>query len=321
MVNIISRSSIVERFLPKIMFIIFTLLITGCDTDTIINEPTDKFATITINDKLYKIKSEYMGCNESCNHLYTMIQYPKGDDSFTIEFRFAKSGAIKNFSLMSYNENGISYETADFNPKGLMTVNNFEYDESKSYLHFNFDGYLVQFSNSSDLDINKKRKYIKGEVTVNNVTKTECTSFISDLNFETNDLNFSTSFPFTSYDSGLKTNPYRFEFYSDNGYRTIFKSKTDLWNQEKGTYTFDQNSIENRIDFEQYIGIFRATQILWSRDIDWKKYQTSGSYTIKEHIIINGLKVTKGEMNLLVYDNGILLHTINNGTFEVIGFN
>ena len=89
---------------------------------------------------------------------------------------------------------------------------------------------------------------------------------------------------------------------------------------DKGTYTFDQNTLENRIDFEQYIGIFRATQLLGIRPQDWKKFQTSGSYTIKEHVIINGVKVTRGELDLQVYDNGQLLHAVTKGTFEVTGF-
>ena len=118
----------------------------------------------------------------------------------------------------------------------------------------------------------------------------------------------------------MKTNPYQLYFYSDNGFRTIFKSKTDLWNLEKGTYTFDQNNIENRIDFEQYIGIFRATQLLWIRDVDWKKHQTTGNYKITEHLLINGVKVTKGEFNLQVFDAGILKHNITNAKFEVAGF-
>jgi hypothetical protein len=46
-----------------------------------------------------------------------------------------------------------------------------------------------------------------------------------------------------------------------------------------------------------------------------KKIPTSGSYTI-EHVIINGLKVTRGELDLF-YDNGQLLHAITKGTFEV----
>jgi len=36
-------------------------------------------------------------------------------------------------------------------------------------------------------------------------------------------------------------------------------------------------------------------------------------------VLINGKKVTKGEMNLQVYDNGVLIHTITNGTFEGVG--
>jgi len=56
------------------------------------------------------------------------------------------------------------------------------------------------------------------------------------------------------------------------------------------------------------------------REIDWEKHKTRGSYTIVEHVIINGQKVTRGEMNMQVYDNGVLIHNITNGKFEVPGF-
>jgi hypothetical protein len=109
-------------------------------------------------------------------------------------------------------------------------------------------------------------------------------------------------------------------FYTDNGFRALIKSKIKLPNLAAGTYKFDQNTVENRIDFDQYVGIFRATQLLWVRDIDWKKYQTAGSYTILEHTTINEEKVTRGEMNLQVYDKGALIHNITNGKFVVTDF-
>jgi len=202
-----------------------------------------------------------------------------------------------------------------------MKITNFEYDEAKKYVHFEFNGELIRVeSDYNSLDKNQPKKHIIGTFTGVNLRTIECNTFISNLDFETSFFKFISNSPFASCDSGLKKNPYQYCFYSDNGYRTIFKSKVDLWNLEKGTYNFDQNSIEDRIDFEQYIGIFRATQLLWIREIDWKKHQTIGSYTIVEHVIINGQKVTKGEFNLQVYDNGVLIHNISNGKFEVVGF-
>lgn len=75
------------------------------------------------------------------------------------------------------------------------------------------------------------------------------------------------------------------------------------------------------MDLEQYIGVFRSTHMGgYYREIDWEKHQTRGSYTIVEYVVINRQKVTRGEMNMQVYDNGVLIHNITNGKFEVPGF-
>ncbi|SFE55307.1 hypothetical protein [Flavobacterium xueshanense] len=310
-----------ERFLINVASLLLFLVLYSCDKDEIEKEDIKRSFEIKIDNENLKVTNSSISSNESCNGVFASCRYDSSNNmGFRIEFRLNKNGALRNITLFDYRNKNMHFETADFNPKGLMTITNFEYDETKNYLHFNFKGELLEQSYSDALDVDKKRKHIEGTITIQDVRNTECTSFISDLNFETNTLNFLTNLPYSSFDSSLKTNPYQFFFYSDNGYRAIIKSKKDLWDLDKGTYTFDQNSTENRIDLEQYIGIFRATQLLWIRPVDWKKFQTSGSYIIKERLIINGLKVSRGEINTQVFDNGVLLHTINNGTFEVTGF-
>jgi hypothetical protein len=96
----------------------------------------------------------------------------------------------------------------------------------------------------------------------------ECKAFLPTVQFKTPTITFTGTRANATYDPSLNTNPYIHRFYSNNGYRAIIKSKVDLWNLDKGTYTFDQNTIENRIDLEQYTGIFRATQLLWIRTQD-----------------------------------------------------
>jgi hypothetical protein len=310
-----------ERFLINVASLLLFLVLYSCDKDEIEKEDIKRSFEIKIDNENLKVTNSSISSNESCNGVFASCRYDSSNNmGFRIEFRLNKNGALRNITLFDYRNKNMHFETADFNPKGLMTITNFEYDETKNYLHFNFKGELLEQSYSDALDVDKKRKHIEGTITIQDVRNTECTSFISDLNFETNTLNFLTNLPYSSFDSSLKTNPYQFFFYSDNGYRALIKSKKDLWDLDKGTYTFDQNSPENRVDLEQYVGIFRATQLLWLRPIDWKKFQTAGSYTIKEHVIINGLKVTKGEINMQVYNNGVLLHTINNGAFEATGF-
>ncbi|MBG6112001.1 hypothetical protein IWX84_002896 [Flavobacterium sp. CG_9.10] len=320
--NIISRNKIFERLSITTVLSLILALFISCAKDEIFINTISKSLEISIDNENLKLTNSSISSNESCNNVFVSCRYESPKDAgFRIEFRLTKSGALRNIRLFDYRNGNSHFESADFNPKGLIAITNFSYDETKKYLHFDFKGELLEQAYGDELDVAKKRKFVEGSITITDVRNTQCTSFTPNLIFETTNLRFLSNDNFGSNDSTLKTNPYQFFFYSDNGYRTIFRSNKDLWNLEKGTYTFDQNTIENRIDFEQYIGIFRATQLLWIRDIEWKKFQTSGCYTIKEHVMINGLKVTKGEMALQVYDNGILLYSSNNGTFEVTGFN
>lgn len=319
--TLISRSFRFERLtITTILTLLFVFFI-SCSKDEIETITLTKSLDITIDNENLKITNSSISSNENCNGLFASCKYENSKDmGFRIEFSLNKSGALRNITLFDYRNKNSQFESADFNPKGLMSISNFEYDETKKYLHFDFKGELLEQAYSGELDADKKRKHIEGTINIKDVRNTECTSFIPQLNFETANLTFLSNIHFGSYDTSFKTNPYQFYFYSDNGYRAIFKSKSDFWNLEKGSYTFDQNSIENRIDFDKYIGNFRATQLLFVRDIDWKKLQTSGIYTITEHQIINGVKVTKGTFNLQVFDSGILKYNITNAKFEVIGF-
>lgn len=308
--------------LSKITILIFFFtFFLSCSKDETPSDTISKSIDITIENQNLKITNSSISSNESCNEIFVSCKYESPtDNGFRIQFELKKNGALKNITLIDYRNGNAQFESADFNPTGLMAISNFSYDETKKYLHFDFKGKLLEQSYNNELDVDKKRKQIEGTITIKDVKNTKCTSFISDLRIKESNLFFLTNNTIARLDLDAKINPYQFSFYSDNGYRTIFKSKDDLWNLEKGTYIFDQNSIENKIDFDEYIGNFRATQLLFLRDSDWKKYQTAGSYTILEHQIINGLKVTKGEFNLQVFDNSLLVHTITNAKFEVVGF-
>jgi hypothetical protein len=317
------RTKSVKHVLIKVAAIVLLLFICSCEKDEITNKVVEQSIDLQIENEKFKIVNESFVVNENCNTIFVSLIYDKGKNEphFIFELSITKKGILRKVSYTRFGESTSPFDTPDFNLKGLFTVDNFVYDESSKNLSFNFSGELVKVeTNTPLLDVPQKRKKINGKIMSNKVKATTCTSFTSDLHFETNNLTFATNFNAGSHDPNLPANQYSFRFFSNNGYRAIIKSRIDLWNFDKGTYTFDQNTIENRIDLEQYIGIFRATQLLWIRPQDWKKFQTSGSYTIKEHVIINGLKVTRGELDLQVYDNGLLLHTITKGTFEVTGF-
>jgi hypothetical protein len=317
------RTKSFKHVLIKVTGIVLLLFIWSCIKDEETNKVIEQSIDLQIENEKFKIVNESFVVNENCNSIFVSIIYDKGkkEPHFIFELSITKKGILKKVSYTRFGESTSPFDTPDFNLKGLFTVDNFVYDDSSKNLSFNFSGELVKVeTNTPMLDVPQKRKKINGKIMSNKVKATTCTSFTSDLHFETNNLTFATNFNSGSHDPNLPVNQYNFRFFSNNGYRAIIKSKIDLWNFDKGTYTFDQNTIENRIDLEQYTGIFRATQLLWIRPQDWKKFQTAGSYTILEHTTINDEKVTRGEMDLQVYDNGALIHNITNGKFVVTDF-
>ena len=320
-IDFISQGRCLGRFIIQTASLLLFIFFSSCDKDEITTEVINKTVDITIDNQNLKMTNSSISSNENCDGVFVSCRYYKNEDmGFRLEFWMNKKGILRSIRLYDYRKNGYVSETSNFNPTDLMTISNFKYDETTNYLHFDFNGELIRETFSNELNIAKPRKYIKGVVDIKDLLKTKCESYSSNLTFISNNLTFSTNLPFGNFDPGLKINPYQFYFYSENGYRTIFKSANDLWNLNKGTYTFNQNTIENRIDLEKYIGIYRFSQLWISDESDWKKFQTAGSYTILDHIVINGQKITKGEMNLQVYDNKTLKYNITNAKFEVAGF-
>lgn len=322
-----SQGNYFKKLALILLSFIFFISCSNDETDPIISPTPEEIKTsidITIDNEKFKISNsakEYNGIitsNESCNSVFANCVYENdGNLGFRIDFKFKKNGALKKITLIDYKNGNILYESADFNPKGLITISNFEYDQTKKYFHFDFKGELLEQASIDELDLDKKRKHIEGTVKVVDLISFDCPILISDLNFETSDLTFLNSWYYGRYSSFLLENQYQISFYSDNGYRVVFKSPSNLVNEQKGTYTFDESSIERRIDFEKYIGNFRVSPSLTMRDVDWKRYQTIGTYTILDHKIINGWKLTKVEFNLQVYDEGILKYNIENTRCEI----
>ena len=197
---------------------------------------------LQIENEKFKVENETFVANENCNTIFVSFIYDrrKNEPHFIFELTITKKGVLRKISYTRFGESTKPFDTADFNLKGLISINNFVYDESRKYLNFDFNGEILEVeSNIPSLDQPQKRKRIIGKINVNKISNTPCTSFISDLNFKTNNLTFGTNYHAGSYDPDLKVNPYNFRFYSDNGYRAIIKSKVDLWILDKGTYTFD----------------------------------------------------------------------------------
>lgn len=307
--------------MKKIFAFLFLIVLTSCsksEDEIIIPNRT---LNVTIGAENFELKSDLIASNENCNFLFVNAKYNGNNDlGFRIKFCLTKTGTLKNISLYNYIESNKEYGSADFNPISILSIKNFSYNPSTNYLHFEFEGDLVEVESSFTLiDVLKPRKFIKGQVTIKNIENTNCNSSSNNINFDTANLKFATINSLGTNDSS-SSNPFVFSCFSENGYKISFKSAIDLWNLPIGQYNFNENDIQNRIDLEKYIGNIRATQLQWIRAIDWKVYQTSGNYIVQEHVLLNGQKITKGIFNINVYENSNLIHTINNAKFEILGF-
>lgn len=313
-----SQSDSFERFFLKIVVLFVAFFMYSCNDDK--EEPaTERLFTIQLGDINYKGVNKSVAAIKNCERLSIATSYDKPDGHFSIDFDILKNGALHKVTLVDYTRGGDNnFETADFNPVALMKITNFKFDEATNYVHFEYSGEVIQVQyNPSDAYKTFPRRYIQGVITITNLENYKCNTFLPTAQFETPSITFIGTRANATRDPSLNRNPYVHRFYSNNGYRMFFNLKDDFWNFEKGkTYKFDQNTIENRIDFQHYTGRLRATQTFDYEDSDWNKFETAGSYTILEHKIVNGIKVSKGEMNLQVYDKGVLIHNVVKGTFE-----
>lgn len=321
--NLIHSQSIsFGKGLLKIVVVFVSFFLCSCTKDEV--EPEiERLFELQLGDKKYKFVNDWVGAIEDCERLSIGVMIDQSYGHFGLDFNILKNGALAKASLVDYTMTGgdNDYETANFNAVALMKITNFKYDEATNYVHFEYSGELLKINRPGNPDRIFPPKYIKGVVNITNLDEYKCNTFLPTARFETPTITFTGVKANATFDSSLSSNRFTHRIYSNNGYRMFFKLKEDFWGFEIGKpYKFDQKTIENRIDLEQYIGRLRATQNLYNEQEDWKKFQTAGSFTILERKIVNGIKVTKGEMNIEVYDNGVLVHSINNGIFETSSF-
>lgn len=305
---------------------IFLLLVFGLfiscsnSNEDVINPEVTQTLSVYIGNEKFNIASDKIFINENCDLIFITIYYNTLSDlGFRIDFELYKSGVINKINLVDYRNSSNTYSTADFNANETFQISNFIYDSTTNYLHFDFEGDLIAINNNySTIDNSSERKFLKGQIDSNKIIETNCTEYFSDLNFNATNLTFHSNLKYSSQSQNAVTNPFTYYFYSDNGFKIVFKNSAKQFDLPINQYDFDENTIENRVDFEKYIGNIRATQVLFIRPIDWKNYQTSGNYKILEHTIVNGKNATKGELNLNVYDNGNLLYEIKDAPFEIV---
>lgn len=307
----------------KSYFLAFLFLLFSCSKSDDLVSDLEKKIEISIGNENFIIDGPMqISSNEDCSNLFVSAKYNAKnniDEGFRIKFRITKKGLVKKIELYNYRESNKEYGSADFISNQIFTIKNFSFE--KNTLYFEFEGDLILVDNNyNSLDDESPRKKIKGKVYYKNVINIACETIINEVNVKTNTFTFNSINSLGTYNPLLSTNPNQYNCFSNDGYRVSFKSDTKLWNLPIGQINFSETDIENRIDFDKYIGNIRATDALWIRPQDWSSFNSSGSFTIVEHVIEKGLKVTKGVFNVNLYENGNLLHEITNADFKIVDF-
>lgn len=125
------------------MFIFLFLF--SCDKDDVENIKIENSLELQIENDQFKIVNAPLDGIENCDRISVGVMCQKSEkENFTIVFNLLKNGGLEKIRLVDYHTNNDFYETADFNSTGLMKITNFEYDEAKKYVHFEFNGELIR---------------------------------------------------------------------------------------------------------------------------------------------------------------------------------
>ncbi|MBC7864916.1 MAG: hypothetical protein IAF38_18215 [Bacteroidia bacterium] len=312
--------------MKNLIFFLLVFLLIACKEDEV-NVSFTKLVELTVDNQSYMLVDEVVSSNENCESVFVSASFVNAEKrKFRISFHLKKTGALTQASIDVYPEISGVIEvlaTPTFNPRSIFSVTNFKYDAASKYLYFEFEGEVMEENRRIDkLDIPQARKYMKGKVEIKDVKTSNCSiDALSKLSFSTDNLQFLTSI--TS--ARIQTNPvvpnrFTSAFYADNGFKISFMNNDNFGDVPLGTYTFTENTLENIIKFEKYIGIPYYSQIGMVHEQDWKVYQTAGSYTIKEQLKVGTTKVTKGLLNLKVSDSGVFQYQLVDIPYELTSF-
>ena len=165
-----------KKFLINVASLLLFFVLYSCNKDEIEREDIKSSFEIKIDNDQFKFTNASVHAIENCERLSVGVQSDKSaKENFTIVINLLKNGGIDDIRLFDYRFNSYPCETPDFNKDGLLTISNFEYDEVKKYLHFEYEGELIKVETDfNSLDKNQPKKKIKGVVTINDIGSIKC---------------------------------------------------------------------------------------------------------------------------------------------------
>lgn len=275
-------------------------------------------ANIAIDGFEYKSINEFIGGNENCEDLYLSASYYDKDKiDFTLKINVSRNGNLLGVRYEEYilpsNTPQLKkiFLTPNFNPLSTFNISNFNYNSQNGEVEFNFFG-IVFLESNNDIQRN-----ISGTIKIKSLKSIECSVAKTGLYYNSENFNLYSFFNSSSKYFGLTQTH---SFFSNNGFLVILKTHSDLWFYPIGEINFNENNLNDRVEFKEAIGPIIANQFSTINQQQWKEYETSGKIIIEEKYIEKNQKLIRGKINLFVKYNGVEVYNLNDVQFKTISF-
>lgn len=274
--------------------------------DTFIETTVDNETVVMYQNQPY---TSNFGGHENCNTLhFGGSYYPKVGKSFMLYLDVTKEGYIKRVTYVDAKDGSKNYNIADFDALETFQIRNFEYDQSKGEVYFEFEGTLFYGATPTS-----PTKYIKGKVQYKNLPSIACGFFPREFVSATPSPLLRITFGQARSNTD-GTNAKYFN-YTDNGYSMIIHCPQKLQNMPTGVYAYNTNT-PFRITVQKYIGTPKYST-LYFRESEWISYDCEGEMSILQQVT-GTFSHTVGKFSLRAKDeNGNIVHNLPQVDFKI----
>lgn len=304
----------------KILYIILATIYLSCSNDVkednlaLSTIPENKFDLSINGNEISKTiinPSAFFICNEKLMVSFDSKKNNVTSELFTIVL--TKNGKIEYVQFVDKTLNfDQKYRTVDFIPSSTFNIDKFEFIENK-VLKINFSGKL--FQETDNYLQNSETIQINGQFEINEFGNSICNS--NNDFIKLNDDIYFSDISIISQGNQQDLNV-KYNSNSLNGFNISFKNLNNfLKDMPIGIYNFSPNSNKEKIEFRKYIGIPKSFSTHIYIPNDWILYDSSGSFSIDEKVMINNQMVIKGKINFTAIYNGIIEHTFVNADYEL----
>lgn len=304
--------------MKKILILLIIILNISCSNDSIndvnisVIENPNKISLningLSTTENISQISS-YFSCDRDLNVTVTSKRNNVTEDLIVINL--TKDGTLKSVYFADKSGNfRQDYYSPDFIPSSTITISEFEFIDNTK-LKFKFSGQV--FKKKYNFFSPNETITIEGNVEIKKFIDIQCNTFV---NYMTLNNNIKLSNISRINQNNQQNLIVRYEGTSLNGYNIILKNlNQNLMEMPLGTYSFSNNSINEKIEFRKYIGIPKSFSTTTLIPTDWTLYETQGSFTITEKTIINGFQVVKLKLNFTATKNGTVEYIFTNSDF------